>query len=349
MKNRKLLPLIGSVCLILVIAALPFITSCAAAPEKVIDLKLSHWIPGETHFTKSIFNPVVDYINEHGGGRVTSTHYPGGALGGAGEQWEMVLEGIADIAYLVPTFEPGVFPLSELMGMGITFPDNKIAGAASLATYERILYKEYTKVKAFGVYRTGDTYINFVDKKVTKLEDMKGLRLRSTGGLTTVALEALGSIPVAMPPPDMYLSMKTGVVDGAGNVPSFMITYKMHEVTKYTVMFGIGTGTCVFIMNLDTWNKLPKDLQQVVQEACDLGTRLNVEYPDTIQVDARALMEQTGEYYPLSPAEMERWYDAIRPEYHKWVADMDAKGLEGTKTLDIFREECEKRGFDFPY
>ena len=112
MKRRKLLPLIGSACLILVIAALPFMTACAAKPVEAVDLKFAHWIPGETHFSKTIFNPIVDYINANGGGKVTMTQYSGGALGGPGEQWEMVKEGIADIVYFVPTFEPGVFPLS---------------------------------------------------------------------------------------------------------------------------------------------------------------------------------------------------------------------------------------------
>ena len=349
MKKRKLLTLIGSTCLVLVIAASLLMAACAPAAEEVIELKISHWIPGATEFSQTIFDPVVDYINENGGGKIHATLYAGGALGGSGEQYEMVKEGIAEIAYLVPTFEPGVWPLSEMMGMALTFPNNKLAAEAALATYDRILHEEFTDIISFGVYRTGDMYLNLTDKKVTSLDDLQGLRIRSTGGMTTVALEALGAVPVPMPPPDMYLAMQTGVVDGAVNTLSFMETYKMSEVTKYTAVFGLGTGVCAFIMNIETWNKLDKDSQRVVTEALKLGTKLNYEYPDNIAERSIQKMKATGEYYELSPAEYQRWYDAIRPAYHKWAADLDAKGKKGTQTLDIFREETEKRGFNFPY
>lgn len=321
----------------------------AFAADKAIELKLSHWIPGETEFSKTIFEPVVEYINKNSGGRLHCTLYAGGALGGPGEQYEMVKNGIAEIAYLVPTFEPGVWPLSEMMGMPITFPNNRLAAEATLATYDRILKKEYSDIINFGIYRTGDMYINLTKKKVTKLEGLKGLRIRSTGGMTTLGLRALGVAPIAMAPPDMYLAMERGVVDGACNTYSFMDTYKMYEITKYTVEFGMGTGVCAFIMNKETWNKLPDDLKKVVSDAAKLGTRLNYEYPDNGLKKYRAKMTETGEVYPLSASEQIRWYNVIRPEIHKWASNLDKKGKKGTKTLDIFREECEKRGFDFPY
>ncbi|MFK7966528.1 MAG: TRAP transporter substrate-binding protein DctP [Burkholderiaceae bacterium] len=98
--------------------------------------------------------------------------------------------------------------------------------------------------------------------------DMKGLKIRS-GGVASQSFKLLGAAPVSMSGSDVYQGLQRGVVDAA-EWTTLTVNYGfgLHEVTKYVVMPSYSGGaTYDWVSNLDAWNKLPKDLQQVVEAA----------------------------------------------------------------------------------
>ncbi len=72
------------------------------------------------------------------------------------------------------------------------------------------------------------------------MEDLKGMKIRSPGGLQTNAIEALGAVPIFMPLGDVYLSMETGVIDGVVTCPALVKAFKLYEVTKHCVPTSFG-------------------------------------------------------------------------------------------------------------
>jgi TRAP-type C4-dicarboxylate transport system substrate-binding protein len=55
-----------------------------------------------------------------------------------------------------------------------------------------------------------------VEKPVSTLDDIKGLKIRMSGGPPTDMMKALGGVPMLIPMPDNYISLQKGVIDGMG-------------------------------------------------------------------------------------------------------------------------------------
>jgi TRAP-type C4-dicarboxylate transport system substrate-binding protein len=61
--------------------------------------------------------------------------------------------------------------------------------------------------------------------------------------------------------------MDTGVVDGFRLPLSTSVPLGLHEITKYYLEHTFYKANMTFIMNPDSWNRIPKHLQDLLQEA----------------------------------------------------------------------------------
>jgi TRAP-type mannitol/chloroaromatic compound transport system substrate-binding protein len=108
------------------------------------------------------------------------------------------------------------------------------------------------------------------NKEIKTVADFKGLKFRGTGWSTKVVNE-MGASGVMMPYQDVYSALERGLIDACEvGTPSGNWDLKFHEVVKYQGFPGIHKlwETAGIMINLDTWNKLPKDLQVIFEMAC---------------------------------------------------------------------------------
>jgi TRAP-type C4-dicarboxylate transport system substrate-binding protein len=182
------------------------------------------------------------------------------------------------------------------------------------------------------------------------LEDIKGLKIRTSGGIIAKTVRKLGATPVTMGISDVYLSLNTGVIDGAILGLSAIPPFKLHEVSKYVLSFGFGGSTDGLVMNKATWERIPSDLKPVLTNALRGAAKRYGIVSDNDRDKIIGLVNKSGgKIYGLSPAETKRWNGLLKPVADKWVSDMKAKGIPGEKALGIYREECEKNGVAFPF
>jgi TRAP-type C4-dicarboxylate transport system substrate-binding protein len=89
-------------------------------------------------------------------------------------------------------------------------------------------------------------------------------------------------------------------------------------------------------MNKNTWNRLPKDIQQVITDVT------NEMMPDTLcaavtaekELGKKGALERNNPIYEMPAAERARWVALGKPVYEKWVKDMEVKGLPGRAVYD---------------
>lgn len=108
------------------------------------------------------------------------------------------------------------------------------------------------------------------NKPITTVADFKGLKFRGTGWSTKVINE-MGGSGVMMPFQDVYSALERGLIDAAEvSTPSGNWDLKYHEVVKYQGFPGIHKlwETAGLMINMDAWNKLPKDLQAILELVC---------------------------------------------------------------------------------
>ncbi|MBW2561748.1 MAG: TRAP transporter substrate-binding protein DctP, partial [Deltaproteobacteria bacterium] len=175
-------------------------------------------------------------------------------------------------------------------------------------------------------------------KPVRVLEDIKGMKIRSTG-LSAKVVGALGGVPVAMPQGDTYEALQKGVVEGTFTPIETLKGWRQAEVINYTTQCtGVGYTTSMFVvMNSEKWNALPKELQKIVQEVSDEWVGVHGEVWDTSDEEGRAYtLSEGNEIIVLSEEEDKRWATAVQPIIY--IKTTEGKGLPGAKAVTLVKE-----------
>jgi TRAP-type C4-dicarboxylate transport system substrate-binding protein len=170
----------------------------------------------------------------------------------------------------------------------------------------------------------------FLNKKVEKPQDFKGLRL-GTATAARALVEGWGAVPVNLLLTDYYTAMERRTVDGVASSPvSNWVNLGCQAVTKYLALPGY-LQTSVFVaMNLNTWNKLPPDMQQVITAAMVHSEKVSGEFwAEEKAKGMQKLKEAKVEVYNLPP-DTAKWlldtaYDATWAYQMKRFPDVTPK------------------------
>jgi len=272
-------------------------------------------------------------------GRVKVTNYIGGTLGKAADQLEMLESGTAHIIYHIPPWTPGVFPLSELPALPFlcASPTAVNLYAKFLLQWDKCTEYDNYKVVAMGAPPSGRMW--FTDKKVTSLEDIKGMKIRTGGGIYARMPDALGASAVETPTADTYMTLERGMAKGVTTDSGYMSMIKGWEVVKYGLNTPLYLGIHELLMSKDVWDSIPIDLQQILDEYFQgFMTRwllVGIEW----ETSARDALVAGGiEMYDLSAAELARWKELLEPLIDEWVTEQEAKGIPAREAVEAVRK-----------
>jgi TRAP-type C4-dicarboxylate transport system substrate-binding protein len=113
-------------------------------------------------------------------------------------------------------------------------------------------------------------YALMTTKPINKLEDLKGMKIR-TWGPTAQILKKLGASPTMVPGAEQYMALKRGTVDGTVYPIHVLDSYKLKEVLRFVIRPSvINPPTTEIYINLKMWNDLPADLKKKIIEASSL-------------------------------------------------------------------------------
>jgi TRAP-type transport system periplasmic protein len=228
-------------------------------------LKFSTWHPAVSREVKTVWSPMLESIKEESSGKLDYTLYAGGALGKGPAHYDIVKNGMSDIGYFTATWTPGKFPLAEAlsMAMWIDGKDKATAIGNELYASSPALQKEFEDVHLIELNGCIQAFL-WTRKPVTSLADLKGLKIRTPGGMQTQYIKNLGAEPVFMPLGDVYTSLDTGAIDGLVTCPPLILAFKLHEVVKHGVVATFGCVTEGVVMNKRKWNKLDAEDQATI-------------------------------------------------------------------------------------
>ena len=104
--------------------------------------------------------------------------------------------------------------------------------------------------------------------------DMRGLKIRIQDSPINLALfKALGATPTVTSGAEMYTGLQTHILDGVAVPVVVLETFKLYEVTKYVSYTHHSWNSFTMVANGEAWNRLPKDLQDIVSRNLRNGTR----------------------------------------------------------------------------
>jgi len=199
-------------------------------------------------------------------GRVDFKIITGGGLLKEEEVFRGVQSGVADIATYILDERDGFVLNGVIMLPFIPWPSREMANEI----YEKLLQqfpemeREWQGVKHFAFSMMPPNHIHMRKKLVRTLEDIKGMKIAITGKYAPI-VKALGAVPVEVPIQDWYPALERGVVDGCLNHFAVLRVFKLLDLLPNHTIFGpggINMGALGIIMNANTWESLPKDIQE---------------------------------------------------------------------------------------
>jgi TRAP-type C4-dicarboxylate transport system substrate-binding protein len=303
----------------------------APAPAKPIVLRCAHPLPPADAATTTD-KYFAEEVNKRTNGRVTVEIYFGGALGAPPELLNLAKDGAVDISFFPAGNFASAFPLwAEPNSAPFSFNTIDQAWHASFMIPEQIpaVQEEIQKQNVKLLYsHTLDTYHLFAKKPLLKVEDLKGLKIRAWGADLPKAFEAVGAVGVQVGIGEVYESLQKGVLDATPFHLEGGYAFKVHEVAPdvclWNILTGVGFGA---FMNMDAWNGLPADVQQVILDTAK--DTLDFEHNRALNSEPNAVvnLEAAGAtIYEVPDAERQKWIDANPDFVGDWIKAMDAQG-----------------------
>jgi len=327
--------------LALTLLAFPLVGGCTTEEEETFELTYNNFFP-PTNYNSILADAFCKEIEARTDGRVTFTYYPAGGLAAAADTYDAVVEGIADIGMSCLAYTMGRFPASELVDLPHGYPNGWVATMVATDFYNEFMPDEFDDSHPLYFHAHGPGIVLTVDKPVRTLEDLEGLVLRSTGNGAAIA-EALGATGYAAAQGDAYELMSKGTIDGSMTPMEPLLGWKQAEVVNYvTNCYDVAYTTDFFVvMNLDKWNELPDDIQDIFTEVSEEWAEKHAMLWSYYDIAAKEyfLSFAGKEVIELSATEMARWVDAAAVVKDNYMVDKAALGL----SVDDFEDYLNER------
>ncbi|MDO8957976.1 MAG: TRAP transporter substrate-binding protein [Deltaproteobacteria bacterium] len=280
----------------------------------------------------------VDYVNKHGRGIVQIDFFHSGKLLQAKELMPGLLQGTADIIVDTDSYVMGTAPILGILELPFLYKDEfDFSKKTRIGTpLFNLINQELAKQNLIILSSCASTpeHIWSVKKPIKRVEDLKGLRIRTAGRVEAEVIKALGAASTTLPSAEVYEALKRGTIDASlhylGTVPG----RSLQEVYKFvTLGYWASYGRQPY-MRLDRWKALPQEIKDVLIAA---GKAMEDEGFKTL------VKVHNEKYWPLvrkagiqiiepAPEEAKRFKEACLPVWDWWKkqvpADVAAKAIE---------------------
>jgi tripartite ATP-independent transporter DctP family solute receptor len=209
---------------------------------------------------------------QQSGGKVILEVYPGEQLGSEREMIEQVQMGLLDMTKVSTSPLESFIPSMSVFSVPYLFRDSEhLWKVLEGPTGKKLLQAGEEKgLKGLCYYDAGSRSFYTKEKPILTPADLEGMKIRVQESKTSMQMiKELGASPTPIAWGELYTSLQQGVVDGAENNPPSFYLSGHYEVCRYYSLDEHTMVPDIVLMSLKTWNKLPADVQQMVQEAAD--------------------------------------------------------------------------------
>jgi len=231
----------------------------------------------------------------------------------------------------------------EAVDLPLGYKSGKVATQVAYEFYKRMMPKELNDVKVLVIHAHGPGILA-AKRDVNTLEDMKGMKIRTTG-LAAKMAKYLGAAPVAMPQNAAYEALQKGVVEGTFCPIEVLKGWKQAEVIDYVIETkALGYTTAMFVvMNKQKYESLPADIQRIFDEVGEEWIERHGNVWDSADRAGLEFVKELGKnIHGLSAAQEKLWIQSISPIVIDYQSKMEKQGLPGKKAVQVLRELISK-------
>ncbi|MFC7704474.1 TRAP transporter substrate-binding protein [Plastorhodobacter daqingensis] len=296
-----------------------------ASGAQAREMRVSSFEPPQGFYSAQILQAWIDEVNPKLSEGNAFKLYPGSMLGAPPAQAELVKAGVADVALVVPTYTPGLFPMSGVVEVpGIARTSAQGTAVLNALADEGFLAAEYADYKIIALFTTPGYRLLMKGNGASAPDDLKGLKLRTPSPFGTRLLEMMGASGVSIPAPQVYENLERGVVSGAVWVFDAYKTFRLDEVAPTVTTTRITASPMAILMNKASYEALSEDDRAVIDAMAGRGA---AEWVAGVVDAADAALEQGFRdggkvtFIDQEGEAAEAWAAALSSASELWVAD----------------------------
>jgi TRAP-type C4-dicarboxylate transport system substrate-binding protein len=312
------------------LAALVFAVGCAhVASAQKVEATLSHWVPGTHPLQKLGMEPWAQSIKDATGGEVEIKISPASQLGHAKDHYDMARDGIVDIGFINPGYQPGRFPILAAAELPFHFANAKGAVRGVTEWYHKYAPKEM-KDTYFCMALTHDPGTFHSKTPILVPADVKGKTVRPANATEGRFVQLLGGSSVQVPAGEMREVLSKGVADMTQSPWQSLYIFGADSLVKHHLDIPLYASINAFVFNKGFMAKLSAKSRKVVEDHCtpEWAERMSAGWAD-VEANGRnkILADSTHTMHKPNAEQLKAWKTAAAPLTDEWKANIKSKGL----------------------
>jgi TRAP-type transport system periplasmic protein len=312
------------------------LAAAAVAPAAAQEIyKIHHFVPPKAPPSARFMMPWAEKVEKESGGKMKFQLFPAMQLGGTPPQLvDQVRDGVADFTFTLPGYTADRFPRTEVFEVPFLHTNALATAQAMQDYYDKYLQDEYKDYHVILLY-THDGAAIHVNKPIMKLEDFKGLKIRTANRGGGAFLRGVGATPVGSPVTELQQMLSKGVIDGVLLPYEIAPAFKIQELVHNNVDLAgpqprIGTSVFAYLMNKKRYDALSAENRKVI----DANSRRNIAawagqtWREVEEPGIKAAKAAGNKFMTIPDAEVARIRAAVKPEIDKFLAELSRPGFD---------------------
>jgi len=330
--------------LIAALSGLALMAGASTALAQEVTLRFSNWLPPTHPIITRMVEPWAADVAAATEGRVTVQILP--ALGAPGAHFDMVRNGVADLAFGVHAYTPERFKLTEIVELPFTAENAQVNSIAYWRTYDQFFASanEHDGTRLLGMWVPG-SYQLFTRDGVAGIDDLNGLRIRVPGAIVERIATQLGLVSISSPLTEAYDQISRGIIDGMFQTYATVIDFNMtaHIPVFMTVPGGFSVSSQFLVMSDAAWNRIsPADQEAIAALSGEaMVSRFAAVWQEHNGGADADLVAAGVTKIDLTGDELARVQDLLAPLQEGWLSEARERGVEADAALAFYREQID--------
>jgi len=292
-------------------------------------VKVASFVSPKSVGVTKVIQPWMDRVKAEVGGKVELKGFWGGSLGKSPvKQYELVKNGVADVAWILPGYTSGQFPEMQIVELPFLVNNAVEAGLVVQRLHDAGHQTGLGEVKLIGAWATSPNSL-FINKPVKTVADLKNLKIRNAGAIGGYWLGQIGAVPQTMSAPKMSVALNRGTIDGGQQGWTGMRTFKAMNLVTHVMDLPLGAIPFFLGMNKKKWDGLSKDVQaSFLKQGGETVARTGGKaYTDAV-TNIRANDAQAKKLTIVKPsgADFDKLVADSKVSVHKWWVEKTSNG-----------------------
>jgi TRAP-type C4-dicarboxylate transport system substrate-binding protein len=321
--------------------------SAAMAQDATVTLRFASWLPATHPLQTTGFDPWMESITEASNGTIQFQVFPAQQLGRAVDHYDMTRDGISDISFINPGYQPGRFPVIAAGELPFQFSNASGGSAALDAWYRPYADAEMSDVKfCLAHLHAPGTFHS--STPIQTPADISGMNVRPAQATMAAFISELGGQNFQVSAPEARDALTRGVADAITFPWNSIMIFGIDQAVKYHTDLALYATTFAWVINPAAYDGLSDAQKAVIDDHCttEWAERAASGWAD-IEVGGREklLALEGHELVEISDDDLAAWRTAAEPLVDRWATQATEAGhSDPAAILEALRAEIAARG-----